>query len=94
MAMFSFLQFLLMVVVVAGQDFRLPTHVTPFEYYVTVVLDDESFTFDGTVAIWFEVNEASRNITLHNRDLAVDEDLVELYVRKYGPAMRVTDCKS
>lgn len=50
--------------------YRLPTHVTPINYNITLVprLKD-NFTFAGTSIITLKVNEISKNITLHAQEL-------------------------
>lgn len=54
-----------------GIDYRLPTHVKPVHYEITIMPDLENFTFDGLVKIEVEVQEETNNITLHVNELEV-----------------------
>lgn len=54
-----------------GIDYRLPTHVKPIHYDITIQPDLENFTFSGLVIIQVEVLEDASNITLHANELNV-----------------------
>lgn len=52
-------------------NYRLPTHVKPIHYEITLEPNFETFTFNGLVIIQVEVLEATNNITLHVNELNV-----------------------
>lgn len=61
--------------------YRLPTSVRPEHYRLEIVthLDDENgFEFSGLVGITINVFENSNNITLHAKNLTIDQKLVEI----------------
>lgn len=57
----------------ATPGYRLPTHINPVHYDVTLTPDFESFTFDGYLEFEFDVLEAADSITLHIYQIEVDE---------------------
>lgn len=52
-------------------DYRLPTHVLPVHYNVTLEPNLDDFTFSGYVIIQVEVTEAAKNVTLHASELTI-----------------------
>lgn len=52
-------------------DYRLPTHVNPVHYDITLEPNFENFTFSGLVIIEVQVLENTNNITLHANELNV-----------------------
>lgn len=54
-----------------GSDYRLPTHVVPVHYELTLEPLFDSFTFNGVASIEVEVTEEANNITLHANQLTI-----------------------
>lgn len=54
-----------------GGDYRLPTHVAPVHYELTLEPLFDSFTFNGVASIQVEVTEEANNITLHANQLTI-----------------------
>lgn len=53
------------------QSVRLPRHILPERYAITLKPDLESFTFEGEEVISLNVTKADKTVTLHARDLEV-----------------------
>ncbi|XP_070073721.1 aminopeptidase N-like [Drosophila takahashii] len=61
--------------------YRLPTSLRPQKYYLRILTQLESpeeLRFSGTSKILIEALENTSNITLHSRDLAIDESQITL----------------
>ncbi|KAH8346459.1 hypothetical protein KR084_000853 [Drosophila pseudotakahashii] len=61
--------------------FRLPTAVRPQKYdlrILTILEDLEDFRFNGTVKIQIEALQNTNNITLHSKDLAINQTQITL----------------
>ncbi|EDV53237.1 aminopeptidase N isoform X1 [Drosophila erecta] len=61
--------------------FRLPTALRPQKYDVRILTqleNPEDFRFNGTVKIQIEVLQNTRNITLHSKDLAINDTEIAL----------------
>ena len=59
-------------------DVRLPQHLIPYTYDVTLQPnmysgDPADFTFDGYVKIYMDANETGSNVTIHTNKLTIDE---------------------
>uniref|UniRef100_A0A1A9WJU0 Aminopeptidase n=1 Tax=Glossina brevipalpis TaxID=37001 RepID=A0A1A9WJU0_9MUSC len=65
--------------------YRLPESIRPEHYTLKVVtlLDPLHLTFAGEVIIKFRVLIGTGNITLHARNLTIDEDRIELQKHEY-----------
>ncbi|XP_005184073.3 aminopeptidase N [Musca domestica] len=66
----------------AYTHYRLPTSIKPDHYNLKIVSyleESKNFTFNGLVSIQFDVLEDTSNITLHLRNLTVEESRIELY---------------
>ncbi len=61
---------------------RLPSHISPTVYHVTLKPDLEAFTFEGEETIELTLSKPTKTITLHSKDL--DIELAELLVSKDG----------
>ncbi|XP_046566065.1 aminopeptidase N-like [Haliotis rubra] len=64
-------------------NYRLPTAVKPFHYVLELqpeIYGDNSslFTFSGTVSIVINVTQATSNVTLHKKDLMINNDSLSL----------------
>ncbi len=53
------------------QQIRLPTHVRPHRYRITIKPDLDNFTFEGEETIALILIKPSREITLHSKDLDI-----------------------
>lgn len=51
---------------------RLPSHIKPAHYEITVRPDMEAFTFEGKEDIRLTISKASRVITMHSKELQVE----------------------
>lgn len=60
--------------------YRLPNTTAPNSYDITLAtnVDKGDFSFTGSVSINLRVLEKTRNITIHARQLTVDEDSVTI----------------
>ncbi|KAH8351352.1 hypothetical protein KR084_010021 [Drosophila pseudotakahashii] len=61
--------------------YRLPTSLRPQKYYLRILTELESpeeLRFSGTSKILIEALENTSNITLHSRDLTIDESQITL----------------
>lgn len=61
-----------------NQDFRLPGHIVPKQYFIKLEPDFTNDVFNGSVAMEFEVLEESSNITLHAYQLEIDSSKIAL----------------
>ncbi|XP_067653003.1 aminopeptidase N-like [Haliotis asinina] len=64
-------------------NYRLPTAIKPFHYVLELqpeIYSDNSslFTFSGTVSIVINVTQATSNVTLHKKDLMINNDSLSL----------------
>jgi puromycin-sensitive aminopeptidase len=50
---------------------RLPGHVTPQRYQIMLKPDLDAFTFSGEETIFFTLSKATKQITLHSKDLKI-----------------------
>lgn len=64
------------------EDYRLPVHVVPQQYFLD--LED---TFNGSVTIELTVVQESDNITLHIKNLTVDNLSISLTSETQQPAV-------
>jgi len=65
----------------AGADpYRLPLHLKPFSYEITLTPNFTTFTFDGSVDIKFSCEKATDTIVLNVKDLKIDLADVKLYL--------------
>src|SRR5665213_3086494 len=51
---------------------RLPVHISPRKYNITLKLDLESFTYEGKEVIDIMLDKSVKEITLHSKDLAIE----------------------
>jgi len=51
---------------------RLPNHISPVSYNLTIQPDLESFTFSGNEIIKINVGEETNNITLHSKNIDIE----------------------
>lgn len=61
--------------------YRLPTALRPQKYNLRVLThleNPENLRFDGNVKIHFEVLQNTKNITLHSKNLTIDESHITL----------------
>jgi len=61
--------------------FRLPTALRPQKYdlrILTIMENVEDLRFNGTVKIQIEALQNTKNITLHSKDLTIDESQITL----------------
>lgn len=58
----------------ASANYRLPTHINPLHYDLTLEPDFSDFTFTGEATIEVEITEETDNITLHAYNLTVGVD--------------------
>lgn len=61
--------------------FRLPTALRPLKYNLRVLThleDPENLRFEGNVKILFKALENTKNITLHSKNLTIDNSLITL----------------
>ncbi|XP_075161911.1 aminopeptidase N-like [Haematobia irritans] len=61
--------------------YRLPTALDPWHYtlkIITILDGPENLNFSGSVAIKFRVLEDTQNITLHSRNLSINESRIQL----------------
>lgn len=61
------------------QDYRLPKHVTPLQYYLELEPNFPDKVFNGSVTIELKVLEQSDNITLHGKELTIDNSSISLF---------------
>jgi aminopeptidase N len=57
-----------------SKNLRLPRSIRPVSYDVTLLpfLSSDNFTFNGEIAIRINVNEKSKNVTLHSASLVIN----------------------
>ncbi|XP_016983809.1 aminopeptidase N-like [Drosophila rhopaloa] len=75
--------------------YRLPTTLRPQKYYLrvlTLLENPEDLRFAGTVKILIEALQNTRNITLHSKNLTIDESQITL--RQIGGEGRKENCVS
>ncbi|MDP3963995.1 MAG: M1 family metallopeptidase [bacterium] len=65
---------------------RLPPHVRPLHYAITLEPDLERFVFSGKIAVEITISEPTDRITLH----AVDLTILEAYVDRGGRRSQAT----
>ena len=51
---------------------RLPSHISPISYKLTIKPDLESFTFSGNEIIKININKEVNKITLHSKDIDIE----------------------
>jgi puromycin-sensitive aminopeptidase len=56
---------------IAKKKVRLPTHIRPSRYNITIKPDLEAFTFEGEEDIHIAVGKRSKSITLHSAELEI-----------------------
>jgi puromycin-sensitive aminopeptidase len=56
---------------------RLPSHITPTRYSLTIRPDLQAWTFVAEEKISLQVGKASRNLTLHSKDLEIISGFLE-----------------
>lgn len=56
----------------SSDNYRLPSHVYPIHYELTLEPNFTNFTFTGEVSIELEIAEETSNITLHVYNLTVN----------------------
>ncbi|RJQ37133.1 M1 family peptidase [Candidatus Parcubacteria bacterium] len=54
------------------QSVRLPGHITPIRYHITLKPDLERFTFEGEETIRIKLARSEQRITLHAKELAIE----------------------
>lgn len=59
-------------------DYLLPTHVVPQQYTIELEPNFASDTFNGSVTLEFTVAVAASNITLHTRELEIDNSTISV----------------
>ncbi|XP_013114371.1 aminopeptidase N [Stomoxys calcitrans] len=67
--------------------YRLPASIQPLRYVLKIItpLDNaDNLTFSGSVAIHFQVLEDATNITLHARNLSIDDSRIQLTSNEEG----------
>ncbi|XP_016952805.1 aminopeptidase Ey [Drosophila biarmipes] len=75
--------------------YRLPTSLRPQKYHLrilTVLENPEDLRFSGSVKILIEALENTRNITLHSKNLTIDESQITL--RQIGGEAKKDNCVS
>ncbi len=50
---------------------RLPNHILPIRYDLSLKPDLESFTFEGREVIQIKINKLTKDITLHSKDIKI-----------------------
>lgn len=55
---------------------RLPTHIKPEHYWLSLVPDFKNFTFKGQESITIEISKPDLEIRLHSKDLNIDSAFV------------------
>jgi puromycin-sensitive aminopeptidase len=68
---------------------RLPSHISPISYNLTIKSDFESFTFSGKEIIKIKIEKPTKEITLHSKDLDIE---TVKYIDKSGEqfAIKIT----
>ena len=56
---------------------RLPLHITPLHYNLTLKPDLEVFVFTGIEVIKIKINKNSKSITLHSKDIDIEKVEIE-----------------
>ncbi|XP_030371519.1 aminopeptidase N-like [Scaptodrosophila lebanonensis] len=75
------LTFLVAATAVSYNHYRLPTSLRPQKYNLRVLTqleDPANLRFEGDVTILIEALEDTKNITLHAKNLTIDESLIKL----------------
>ena len=54
-----------------NKSVRLPDHIVPLLYKLTIKPDLESFTFSGKETIDIQINTQTKKITLHSKDIHI-----------------------
>ena len=55
-----------------NKSVRLPNHISPISYDLTIKPDLESFTFSGNEIIKINIDKAINKITLHSKDIDIE----------------------
>lgn len=55
---------------------RLPNHISPTNYKLTIKPDLESFTFSGNEIIKIKITQETNKITLHSKDIDVETAMI------------------
>lgn len=67
---------------IPDSSFNIPKHVKPIRYTLMIAANMEvhenSSTFNGSVTIELFTSQAANNITLHERNLNINRDLLSL----------------
>ncbi len=58
--------------VLIKKSVRLPSHISPLRYSLTLKPDLEAFTFSGKEIIDITIDKAVKEITLHSKDIKID----------------------
>lgn len=64
-----------------SSEYLLPTHIVPEHYIIELEPDFENEVFNGSVTIEFKVTQNSTNVTLHARELDIQNNTISL---KFG----------
>lgn len=60
---------------------RLPNHISPISYKLTIKPDLESFTFSGNEIIKIKIQKNTNEITLHSKDIDIEQ--ASIICKKY-----------
>lgn len=55
---------------------RLPNHISPISYKLTIKPDLESFTFTGNEIIKIKIDKETNKITLHSKDIDIETAMI------------------
>jgi puromycin-sensitive aminopeptidase len=55
-----------------NKSIRLPNHISPIHYKLTIKPDLEAFVFSGNEIIKININKDTKKITLHSKDLDIE----------------------
>lgn len=75
-------------------DYKLPTHIVPQHYTIELEPNFNTDTFNGSVTIEFTVASESNNITLHTRELQIDNSSITVLYQGEEYASIVNTTKS
>lgn len=77
------------------RDVRLPTHLLPRSYNIRLLpfIEEGNFTFDGSVKIHLHAVSDGNNVTVHVKDMIINNDSVKLTDTTTGSTLKIVSLR-